>query len=398
MRAKALGVLAVVAWPAVAWPCTKSSDAHADDPAAAWRVVSGLGGRVGAEATFAELKRRFEGFSVGESSEVVNGRILPKYLVLRDDEVLLEVRPRVVCPPQSPICSAAPGIANVSTQSRHVALPQGLRVDGVLAGRASCEPGKGDGKLERCHVASLPRLGFGVEVRSGVKRIREVTWSPLPAAAAARVHSPQRLVELQELLGLLDDLRADFPLSAEVTMQSVGAVERIRQLGETLGLEGGFPARLSFLEEMVKNGGDRLAVAEECGALGEEIARAESFSFEPPAGMDTARARAAFDVACAACHGPRGAGDGPSAATLVPPPAAFQALGPALSVERVYWAVSFGVPETGMPAFPSLFEQERWNLAAYVLSLRASQAPAVARALSAQESPRAAGRASTDVN
>jgi high-affinity iron transporter len=68
-----------------------------------------------------------------------------------------------------------------------------------------------------------------------------------------------------------------------------------------------------------------------------------------------------------------GAGDGPAARTLNPPPPAIGArnLTPDLTPTLAYNVISVGVRGTAMPAFAaSLTPQQRWNIIAYIYSLR----------------------------
>jgi len=75
---------------------------------------------------------------------------------------------------------------------------------------------------------------------------------------------------------------------------------------------------------------------------------------------------------CAQCHGINGMADGPLAEGLIPHPANFNEgdLIEELSAFKIYNTVSFGIKGTGMPSFPKLSEEEKWNIAFYVLSIR----------------------------
>jgi high-affinity iron transporter len=82
-----------------------------------------------------------------------------------------------------------------------------------------------------------------------------------------------------------------------------------------------------------------------------------------------------YERNCAKCHGIVGAGDGPIASNLNPPPTNFTDVGSSegLSPLKVYNTMNFGIEGTAMPSFPNLSEDEKWNIAFYVLSLRFSQ-------------------------
>lgn len=88
----------------------------------------------------------------------------------------------------------------------------------------------------------------------------------------------------------------------------------------------------------------------------------------PKAIPDLARGRSLYLAQCAACHGTAGAGDGPLAAGLEPPPIAFTDAERAgsRSVMALFQVISQGVGGTSMASFESLPEQDRWALAFYV--------------------------------
>src|SRR5919108_132287 len=86
---------------------------------------------------------------------------------------------------------------------------------------------------------------------------------------------------------------------------------------------------------------------------------------------------------CAQCHGETGKGDGPSRATMNPKnpePANFtdpdRMAG--LSPFKAYNTTSFGIEGTAMASFAAFSEEQRWQVAFYVLSLRFSQAQSAA--------------------
>jgi high-affinity iron transporter len=97
----------------------------------------------------------------------------------------------------------------------------------------------------------------------------------------------------------------------------------------------------------------------------------------PKAPIDLAAGRAIYEKACASCHGIRGLGDGPAAATLNPKPPAIGSAremhdrSPAL----LYRIMSVGVAGTPMAGFAGqLTPDQRWNVVSYLNALRASSA------------------------
>ena len=87
-----------------------------------------------------------------------------------------------------------------------------------------------------------------------------------------------------------------------------------------------------------------------------------------------AEGRTVFAEKCAACHGARGGGDGPAAATLNPKPPDLRAHHVALhTAGDIFWWITHGKPP--MPAFgETLSVDTRWNLVNYVRALSAADA------------------------
>jgi high-affinity iron transporter len=78
-----------------------------------------------------------------------------------------------------------------------------------------------------------------------------------------------------------------------------------------------------------------------------------------------------FVAQCASCHGQKGGGDGPLAATLNPPPIALSDHSRAQerSVFSLQQIISHGVSGTAMPSFAQLSENDRWAIAYFASTL-----------------------------
>jgi len=95
-----------------------------------------------------------------------------------------------------------------------------------------------------------------------------------------------------------------------------------------------------------------------------------------PAGLLTSRAAqdagaALFAAHCALCHGVNGDGHGQRRDAIDPPPANLT-LPPWSEAERagtVFLAIRDGVPGTAMPSWPTLSDDQIWNVVAYVHAL-----------------------------
>lgn len=83
--------------------------------------------------------------------------------------------------------------------------------------------------------------------------------------------------------------------------------------------------------------------------------------------------RRVYEVHCAACHGPRGAGDGPAAVGLTKKPADLRLHVPMHSDGQLYWWITVGVSGSAMPPFGDrLSEEERWHVVNYLRVLALS--------------------------
>ncbi len=84
-----------------------------------------------------------------------------------------------------------------------------------------------------------------------------------------------------------------------------------------------------------------------------------------------ARGRALFLKKCALCHGERADGNGVRRKGLSGAPANFQSSDWRASTDarRVFRIVSEGKRGTSMPAWPTLSDEEKWEVVAYVLSV-----------------------------
>ena len=88
----------------------------------------------------------------------------------------------------------------------------------------------------------------------------------------------------------------------------------------------------------------------------------------------TARGKTLFESNCTACHGPKGRGDGPAAATMSPPPRNFTSPDGwtnGYNEPAIFKTLSEGVNGTSMSPFDYLPKKDRMALVQYVQSLGA---------------------------
>ncbi len=92
--------------------------------------------------------------------------------------------------------------------------------------------------------------------------------------------------------------------------------------------------------------------------------------------------RKLFSSNCTQCHGTSGAGDGPSAAGITPPPTNFlnsEAM-ESSTPTRVFNTLKLGIKNTPMRAFGELSDEQLWALSFFVTSLRHPQPSSIERA------------------
>ncbi len=112
-----------------------------------------------------------------------------------------------------------------------------------------------------------------------------------------------------------------------------------------------------------------------------------SYASSPVKYTTTVIARGEFFYAtnCVQCHGSRGRGDGPSAASLPIKPANLAEHTAHHRPGDLFWWISHGISNTPMPAFsPRLDDEELWALVQYLRALSASQ---TAQALTTRVEP-----------
>ncbi|MGE0209094.1 MAG: FTR1 family protein [Lysobacteraceae bacterium] len=113
-------------------------------------------------------------------------------------------------------------------------------------------------------------------------------------------------------------------------------------------------------------------VAQRAHALGADLLAAYPVPSAPERAPDLARGAALYQQQCVSCHGASGAGDGPAAAALDPPPIDFTdaARADLRSPLSLYQATAQGIEGTGMVGYSgALSDEDLWALAYYVGTL-----------------------------
>lgn len=125
------------------------------------------------------------------------------------------------------------------------------------------------------------------------------------------------------------------------------------------------------LRQAVADKADPTVVSQLAHGLAGEVLKAYPFPIAPAQAPDLRRGAQLFQAQCAACHGPQGHGDGPTAASLDPKPTALSEHLRARerSLFALHQVISNGVSGTAMANFGALPEEDRWALAFFVGTL-----------------------------
>ena len=98
----------------------------------------------------------------------------------------------------------------------------------------------------------------------------------------------------------------------------------------------------------------------------------------PYSGQNLSEGKAAFELNCAACHGPAGEGSG-----NIPSLSGGEAQG--AGDGELFWYITKGDVNNGMPAWRSLSEEQRWEIVNYLRVLGASKPGSPRIPLSSEE-------------
>ncbi|MBK7148854.1 MAG: FTR1 family protein [Bacteroidetes bacterium] len=114
------------------------------------------------------------------------------------------------------------------------------------------------------------------------------------------------------------------------------------------------------------------AVAEKCSVAKLKIIAATGLKTYPSSFPNIENGLRIFKTECAKCHGEQGYGDGLEGLELSPKPRNFHDDGrmQSISAAHIFNTVRLGVEGTGMRAIPYLEDEEVWDVAFYVLSIR----------------------------
>jgi len=136
--------------------------------------------------------------------------------------------------------------------------------------------------------------------------------------------------------------------------------------------------RLQKFREAVQRKEKWSSVSTLSSELSKQLAAEFNIIRYPASTPDQMEGKYYYGIACAQCHGANGDGRGRSAKQQDPSPTNFQdsAFMNKTTPNQFFNAMTFGVENTAMPSFQEAFnEQQRWDIAFYLTTLRGDFAP-----------------------
>jgi len=195
----------------------------------------------------------------------------------------------------------------------------------------------------------------------------------------------------KKLLAVIDYIDSDYKnavqagkiLNASEYQEQLEFSKRVMELFQQLKQvdksdKAGIQNDLKILVNQVEGKADPKAVSGTAAVIEKKIRDTYNIIPHPRQLPSFEAGKKIFAENCASCHGETGKGDGLSRTTMnpkQPPPANFTdpEFVSGLSPFKAFNAISFGVENTAMASFAALPEDERWQLAFYVLSFRFSE-------------------------
>ncbi len=166
------------------------------------------------------------------------------------------------------------------------------------------------------------------------------------AVVDGKVRNPVEYEEMLDFVGTALSLSKELPASGQREAVVNSAVE---------------------LQQAVMRKADASQVTAITGKMRKMLLDGFTLPVLPGRVPDLERAASLYASECVSCHGPMGAGDGPAAAGMEPPPVDFT--DPERYRQRtlqgLYSTISHGVEGTAMRAYDDLADNDRWALAFY---------------------------------
>lgn len=191
--------------------------------------------------------------------------------------------------------------------------------------------------------------------------------------------------QVRIVIHLLEYIASDYPgavrdgniLStseyAEMTRFSTTALKTARQITFPPGHNpSGILSKISQLQLAIRQKQNDQSIAALSDTIRQQIIDITGFPDAPSKWPDITRGKSIYALNCSSCHGMSGAGNGQLARNFSPPPADFtdDSLMADISAFQVYNTIRIGVMGTAMPPFPQLSEQDAWDIAFYIETLK----------------------------
>jgi len=193
--------------------------------------------------------------------------------------------------------------------------------------------------------------------------------------------------EAKRVLALIDYIGGDYRNAVqggkvvnadeytEMTEFSARSLELFNKLKAAEGDKAGIAKDLNGLAAHIKNKTGDDAVPKLAEQIKGRLIKTYNIVTYPSALPNYDGAKLIYMQNCAQCHGDTGKGDGPGRASMnpkTPPPANFTdaEFMAGLSPFKVYNTTTFGIDNTAMASFAALPDDQRWQVAFYVMALR----------------------------
>ena len=194
--------------------------------------------------------------------------------------------------------------------------------------------------------------------------------------------------EAKRVLALIDYIGGDYRNAVqggkvinpdeyqEMTEFSTRSLQLFDQLKTTEGSDkAGIEKDLRALAAHIKNQSGEDAVPQLAQQIKDRLIKTYNIATYPKTLPNFDSARNIYRENCAQCHGESGKGDGPGRESMnpkTPPPANFTdaEFMAGLSPFKVYNTTTFGIDNTAMASFAALPDEQRWQVAFYVMALR----------------------------
>lgn len=228
-------------------------------------------------------------------------------------------------------------------------------------------------------------LSFSLAAAAGTVQPSLAAAADPPAAVAASTR-------LRRAVALLDYVASDYAQavgpngelrSAQEHEEQMGFVQdAAREVRTDAGAAGEPIAReLDVLFQDVAGRSPPAAVSARARSVREKIVRTFHVVLAPAHPADFARGAQVYAESCAACHGADGHPNLALELPTKPPDFTRREDTAAFTPQRIFAAATYGVPNTAMPSYEEgLSDDDRWNVAWFVLSLGPHDAAAAAAA------------------